>query len=325
MTKHPAAEPRSSRRTGEPSVGTTGPPTSRPEPDAGPRALLPGTRAILAAFVVLTAVATYDLFLQPARTQAGFAWTIHPPLTAAFLGAGYGAGCVLTILGLRARTWADARLTATTVLVFVVLTLTATLLHLGQFHFRASGIIPQFAAWFWLAVYLTVPLGLTAATTAQTRRRGADLPRDQPLPIWLAIVLAAQGAVMLTGGIALFADWHSAATLWPWTLTPLTAGAIAGWLISFGVAAILALLERDLRRLHAATAGYTVFGLLELLAVARFAGQIHWASPAAIIYLTVASSVVAAGSAGWLLGNRPALMRRNVSESEKPACRDGQA
>jgi hypothetical protein len=292
---------------GEPS-SSSGPPA-----DAPPRALLKITRAILVAFVVLTAVATYELFLQPARTQTGFAWTIHPPLTAAFLGAGYGAGCVLTILALRARAWADARLTVTTVLVFVIVTLAATLLHLGQFHFHAAGIIPRFAAWFWLGIYITVPVALTAAITAQTRRRGQDPPRGRPLPVWLAMLLAVQGVVMLTAGIALFADPHGATVLWSWTLTPLTAQAVAAWLIAFGTAAVLAMLERDLRRLHTAAAGYAIFGLLALLAVARFAGQIRWASPAAIIYLIVVSSIVVTGSAGWLLASRPALRRHNES------------
>ena len=108
-----------------------------------------------------------------------------------------------------------------------------------------------------------------------------------------------------------FAGSHSATTLWPWALTPLTAAAVAAWLIAFGAAAVLALLERDLQRLYAAAAGYTVFGLLALLAVARFSGQVRWASPAAIIYLIVVSSVVVTGSAGWLLAASPAFRRRS--------------
>ena len=115
MTKHPAeldspCEPALSGPPGPPSAN------SRRSADASPGGLFTITRVILIAFVVLTALATYALYVQSARTQTGFAWTIQPPLTAAFLGSGYAAGCVLTILALRARTWAEARLTATTVL-----------------------------------------------------------------------------------------------------------------------------------------------------------------------------------------------------------------
>ena len=68
---------------------------------------------------------------------------------------------------------------------------------------------------------------------------------------------------------------------------------------------MLALLERDLRRLRAAAAGYTVFGLLALLAAARFTDQVRWASPAAVVYLIMAGSVLVTGATGWLLATRP--------------------
>ena len=316
MTKHLAElEPPGTR--GEPSPGP-GPSTDTPA-----RGLLTITRVILVAFVVLTAVATYELFVQSTRTQTGFAWTIQPPLTAAFLGAGYGAGCVLTILTLRARTWAEARLTVITVLVFVTLTLAATLMHLHKFHLHVAGIVPHFAAWFWLGIYVTVPVALAVAIIAQARRPGQDPPRDRRLPVWLAASLALQGTVMLIVGIILFADGmilfpdarsfagsSSAGAVWPWTLTPLTAAVVGAWLIAFGAAAVLALLGRDLRRLRAAAAGYAVFGLLALVAVARFADQVRWGSPAAVSYLIVLGSVVVTGAAGWLLAAAPALRRR---------------
>ena len=44
--------------------------------------------------------------------------SLASPLTAAFLGAGYAAGFVLVVLGLRARSWAEARAAVVTVAVF---------------------------------------------------------------------------------------------------------------------------------------------------------------------------------------------------------------
>jgi hypothetical protein len=55
-------------------------------------------RALLVAFSVLTALAVGALFVLSTATDRYFAWTIEPPLTAALLGAGYAAGCVLVVL-----------------------------------------------------------------------------------------------------------------------------------------------------------------------------------------------------------------------------------
>ena len=56
--------------------------------------ILPGTRRLMGAFSLLTALASVVLFVLSASTEKYFAWTIQPPVTAAFLGAAYAAGCV---------------------------------------------------------------------------------------------------------------------------------------------------------------------------------------------------------------------------------------
>src|SRR5690349_22833 len=65
------------------------------------RRLLPAMRVLLIAFCMLTALGFGSLYLLAGNTANTFAWTIQPPLTAAFLGAGYGAGFVLSVLSLR--------------------------------------------------------------------------------------------------------------------------------------------------------------------------------------------------------------------------------
>ena len=102
------------------------------------RRLSPATRGLLVGFVLLTVLATNQLYVLSAHTDAYFAWTIKPPLTAAFLGAGFAAGLVLVLLGLRAHAWVEARIAVVTVAVFSVLTLLATVLHRNKFHFGAD-------------------------------------------------------------------------------------------------------------------------------------------------------------------------------------------
>jgi hypothetical protein len=261
------------------------------------------TRLLLGVFVVLTALATNQLFVLSAHTDEWFAWTIRPPLTAAFLGGGYGAGCVLVLLGLRATAWAQARVAVLVVAVFATLTLIATLLHLDKFHFGRPGLVPPFAAWFWLAVYVVVPVALTVVAVRQQRAPGHDRSRRNLTPPWLAAAFAVQGFGMLAVGAALFVAPGTAGPLWPWPLTPLTARVVAAWLVAFGVAAVLCLTERDLDRLGAGAVAYTVFGVLQLIALARYADTVE-RGPAAVVYLVVLLTIVPVGAAGWVAAVR---------------------
>jgi hypothetical protein len=285
------------------------------------RRLSRATRGLLVGFVLLTALATNQLYVLSAHTDAYFAWTIRPPLTAAFLGAGYAAGLVLVLLGLRARAWVEARIAVVTVAVFSMLTLVATVLHRDRFHFSAKGDIARFAAWFWLGIYIVVPLALAVLIVLHQRRPGIDPPRRDPVPLWLAGAFGVQGLIMLAVGVTMFAVPSTATTLWPWTLTPLTARAVSAWLIAFGVAAVLTLVERDLSRLAAGAVAYTVFGVLELIALLRFGDVGRWDSTAGIVYLVVLISVVPVGAVGcWLVADR-ARRRRAAGATPAAAAR----
>ena len=259
-----------------------------------------GTKVLLCVFVALTALGTNQLYVLAEHTDTWFAWTIRPPLTAAFLGGGYGAGFLMVVLALRTHAWAHARVPVVTVLVFSTLTLAATLLHRDRFHFGADGAIARFAAWFWLGVYVVVPVALVLLAVRQQRMPGVDPDRRQPLPVWLGAVLVGQGAIMLVVGAVLFVSPAQQATLWPWPLTPLTARMVSAWLIAFGVASVLALVERDLERLEISAIAYLLFGVLELLALARYSDSVRWGSAAAVVYLVLLLTIVPTGAAGLL-------------------------
>jgi hypothetical protein len=58
----------------------------------------------------LSSIASVQLFALAERTDQYFAWTIAPPLMAAFHDAGYwGGGTVLLLLASRERVWAQVR------------------------------------------------------------------------------------------------------------------------------------------------------------------------------------------------------------------------
>ena len=278
------------------------------------RRVLPSMRALLVVFSVLTALAVGALYVMAEHTQDYFAWTIQPPLTAAFLGAGYAAGFVLVVLSLRDPVWAHSRVAVLTILVFVVLTTIATLVHIDRFHFADefvdSGFVAKGAAWFWLGVYIVVPVLMLALILPQERSRGIDPPPRHPIPMWLRIALALESVVLSATGAALFVVPATSERLWPWTLTPLTARVVAAWLLAFGLATALAAFSGDLRRLRTAAIAYTVFGALVLGAVIRFAATMDWDDPPTIALTLMTIAVVLTGAAGWWLAPSPRRFRR---------------
>jgi hypothetical protein len=270
-----------------------------------PRRLLPGTRVLLGAFAVLTVLAFVALFVLAGNTRNTFAWTIEPPLTAAFLGAGYAAGSVLVLLSLRQSAWANVRVPFLTIFVFVVLTLVATLLHVDKLHFDddfgALGLVAKGAAWFWLAVYVVIPVAMLVLLVLQERAPGVDPPARHPVPGVLRVALAVESAALVVVGALLFVDPANAASVWPWTLTPFTARVTGAWLIAFGLATALAALAGDLRRLRTGTIAYTVFGALVLVSVLRYRETVAWDRPVAWVFVVLAAAVVVTGASGWRL------------------------
>lgn len=240
-----------------------------------------------------------QLYILTAQTERYFAWTINPPLTAAFLGAGYWASFAMEFLASRKRLWAHARIAVPAVLIFTTLTLIATLLHLDRFHLNDPNLLTRVAAWVWLAVYAIVPPVMAVLLVLQMRVPGYDPPRQAPLPRWIHLILRLHAVVMLPLGAALFLAPQAAAPLWPWMLTPLTARAVGAWLLALGVAAAHSSRENDWQRVHIATISYTVLGFFQLLALARYPQVVDWTMPAAWIYVVFLVSILLVGLYGW--------------------------
>jgi hypothetical protein len=288
------------------------------------RPLVPGMRRLLYVAAVLVLLAGFQLFVFTGRTDTHFAWTIANPLAAAFLGAGYWASVAIEALSARQPVWANARIAVPTVFVFTVLTLVATLLHLDKFHL--GGAVPagtRLVTWIWIAIYVLVPLLMLIVLATQARTPGVDPARTVLLPGWVYAALAGQAIVLFGFGVALFAAPGPAAPLWPWQLTPLLAQATGAWLISLGVAAGQALLERDARRLRPAMVAYLLLAVLQSIAVARYPGQFHWGSAAGVSYLIFLATILLTGLAGlsrgssWMGGAQPARDRGRVRSGRR--------
>jgi hypothetical protein len=279
--------------------------------------ILPGTRLLLVIFSGLTLLAFVVLFGLADATERVFAWTIKPPATAAFLGAAYAAGCVLVLLALRKGTWAALRIPFLTILVFAIVTLVATLLHLDRFHFGSDILAARYAAYFWMGVYLLVPPAMIAVLVVQ-ERRPTPVPEPLILPRPLAATLLVQGLLLLGVGAALFVVPAAATALWPWPLTPLTARVVAAWLLAFGLCAVLAWHNRDLARLDVGAWAYGLLALLEVVVIIRYPGTVQWSAPAIWVYLALAASILASSAYALVRLRRPPP-RERIGPGEQAA------
>jgi hypothetical protein len=267
--------------------------------NAGERPVLRAWWPLNCLFLALTLLSTVSLYILAAETDRHFAWTIKPPLSAAFLGGGYAAGFVLVVLTTRERMWARARIAYATVCVFVWVTLLVTLLHLDRFHFDVDDAWPRFLAWLWVVVYVVVPPWMTTLLTAQRRAPGRDPDVTEPMPDGLAAVMIGQAVVLTVVGAGLVTAPTRLSDVWPWTLTPLAGRAIGAWCVALGFAAALSVHERDLLRLRIAAVTYVVFGLLQAGSMVRFRDDVEWGDVSTWFYVGMLLVITSSGAYGW--------------------------
>jgi hypothetical protein len=258
-------------------------------------------RMLLVAGVFVVAAGA-QLFVLSEHTDRFFAWTVRPPLTAAFLGAGYWASAILELGSARRGEWARARIAMPAVLCFTTLTLAVTLRHLSRFD------LDSIFGVAWLAVYAAFPVAMAAILIAQVRAAGADRPRaTRLLPLTRAVLVVQAAALCAFGMALLIAPAHTAA-VWPWALTPLTARAVGAWLIGIAIVAAHMALEDAPERVNVAMLSYAAFAVLQLVAVARYPGTPDWTPAGAIAYIGFLVTMLAVGLHGWLSGRRAAAV-----------------
>ena len=140
---------------------------------------------------------------------------------------------------------------------------------------------------------------------AQERRIGVNSDVTVAVPRFLSVALLAQGVLLFGLGVALYLVPSLQSVLWPWLLTPLTARAVAAWLVAFGLGAVLASRATDLGRLEISAWSYGLMAVLEFVVVIRYMDLIRWTEPSAWGYLSLLAGVLATSVAGvWQVRGR---------------------
>jgi hypothetical protein len=267
-----------------------------------------GTTWLLRAFAVLTVLAVVQLLLLADVADKYWAWTIETELTAAFLGAAYGAGFVLAVASLREREWSRIRIPVMTVTVFAWLTAAATVIHLHKVHLVDGGPFARAVAWVWLAVYVVIPIAAVVVVAREELAHRDDVdPVLRPMPGWLRVVTAVQAAALLAAGAALFGggttvhhhEPRAAAAFWPWPLAPLGAQIIGAWLLALAFAAGMVIWQRDLGRLLVPAMTYTAFGVFEIVALVWYWPHVDRTDGWLWAYLALLAASVFTGGYGW--------------------------
>jgi hypothetical protein len=226
------------RTIGHPSTGTADQsvsPSNKPLPNDH---IYRETKWLSAFIVPFLVAAFYILYLRPTETKDLFAWEIKPPMTAMMLGAVYIGGAYFFLRVLLAKQWHWIKLGFIPVTVFAFFLCIATILHWDRFTHNHISFIT------WVALYFTTPF-LVSGTWLHNRSTdsGTPDPNDAVLPQSVRIVMGTVGVITLLLSLLLFVQPSLMISVWPWTLTPLTAR-VVGAMFGLGVVGLGIALER---------------------------------------------------------------------------------
>jgi hypothetical protein len=186
------------------------------------------TRAGIWVLAILAAANGLWLYFFPGLADTDYAWSIKPPVNAAFIGAGFLAGTLATGLVLATATrWRTFATLPIALWVLASTLLLATIIHNDRFKWDYP------PTWVWTFVYGGVPLAIPFLVA---RQRGVadEQPQADPRLNLVRALSAIAGVVLLAGAIALYVAPVDLGKHWPWPLTPLLARAVAAWYALFG-------------------------------------------------------------------------------------------
>jgi hypothetical protein len=178
------------------------------------------------------------LYLNPDSTGERFAWAIKPHMTAMYMGAGYLGGSWLFINAIFGTRWHRIQGGFLPITAFTWFMMLATFLHWDRFAIGSLGFT------LWLVLYIVTPF-LVPALWFHNRKQASSLPEELDVMIasivgWILKLIGLGGLIFAVTG---FIYPPFAIQTWPWTLTPLTARVMCGWIALLSVGAFTMSME----------------------------------------------------------------------------------
>lgn len=267
--------------------------------------MLVGMQRMLAVASILVLIIGLYLMIFSEETEIYFSWTISVPLTSTFMGAAYFAAFFLEMMASRHKAWSSGRIAVPAVLLFTILTLIVTLVHLDRFHLGSQyQLVTQVITWFWLFIYVSVPIIMGTLYFLQIRKPGADLPRTHPMPAIVRIIFVIYTLILVLLGIGMLLAPDSVRTIWPWALTPLTARIVGAWMVGLGTLTGHTVIENDWKRVLPVMPTLAVGAALEIVMAYRYSAVVDWSAPSSTIYIGILGTMVLVGIYGIWQGVR---------------------
>ena len=242
--------------------------------------IAPIFRAVLGleVFFGLASLATIGLF--PEDTATKFAWEIRSLVMAGVLGGLYLAFAPTLVLQFLARRWEMIRVIIVPAIAFTTAELIATVLHWDLFF------VGTLRFNIWLASYVLPPPLLLAMYLYQQRRSGRQ-PVSAPLPRAMKRLFLVLGGLLALDALVVLVSPAWLSDSFPWTLTPLTARVLAGWVLVLGTLLVSIAREDDRDRVRIASP--VLILLLPALGVQvlRFRDQVDTGHPRLWVNLVI--------------------------------------
>lgn len=201
--------------------------------------ILPVTRLVSVVVIPFLWLAFLILYFYPDLSGERFAWSIRPHMTAMYMAAGYLGGSWLFINALFGRHWHRVQGGFLPITTFTWFMLLATLLHWDRFSHGRLGFT------LWLILYIATPFIVPALWLANRRTdRGQPDARDTMIPPNVSLILKLISVGSLLYALVGFLIPELLINTWPWTLTPLTARVLCGWVALLGVGAFTMSMEK---------------------------------------------------------------------------------
>ena len=188
------------------------------------------TRLVLIVVVPFLLLAFLILYIFPDLSGERFAWAIKPDMTALFIGSGYLGGAYMFVFAIFGKRWHRIKAAFPPVTTFTVAMLLATILHWDRFD------IHHFPFQLWLFLYIVTPF-LVPYLWIKNRVTDPGAPEsdDLTVPALAKWAFMASGILGIGMALLMFISPQTMISIWPWTLSPLTARILGGWFGLLGV------------------------------------------------------------------------------------------
>lgn len=262
-------------------------------------------RAWLVAEVLFAGASSSATLLAPEATESNFAWPIQPVVTAALFGAFYVCALLLMLTGAFIRTWEHVRVIVLPSAAFTAVMLLPTFLHWERFSVKSI----SFA--LWLASYvLPPPIFVGCYIWQQRRSQPVGVGVTEPLSALLRAFLFANGAGLAVFAILVMFVPSTLQAIAPFAFTPLTARALAGFIVLAALLQLSMAFENDRLRARLATILLVPLPFVVVSQLVRFASSVQWSNAALWLFLLDLGLVAALSAKLWL--NPPTVQRTSA-------------